>query len=494
MALTAETPGNLSPAPHFVLVPLLLQGHTIPMVDLACLLAARGARVSIVTTTVNAAQLQGVAERARRAKLLLEIVELPFPAAASPPPCSDSENVDDFLPLLQGLRVLASPLEAYLRALARRPSCMINDSLSSWAVGVARSVGVPRLSFQPTSCFFALCARNVGRQSGEDSGYVVPGMPLRVEMTKDTWSSSFLTTPAWEELLEEASEGVHAADGVVANTFMDLEEQLVQCYEAALGKPVWAVGPSCCLSNRPEKEIFLTTTTHANAMDDDQQQSAVMAWLDTMEQSVVIYVSFGSLVWMPPDQLYEVGHGLEESGRPFLWVVKESEETAVPEARRWLQALEARTAGRGLVARGWAPQLAILSHRAVGGFLTHCGWNSLLEAVTLGVPVLTWPHFADQFINQRLAVDVLGIGVPVVVVVVGGAAAPAVVVRGEVIARAVSELMGDGAVAQERRAKCKEYGERAHRAMEKGGSSYDNLTKLLHNFTPRTGRGRSLGI
>ncbi|EEC72713.1 hypothetical protein OsI_06314 [Oryza sativa Indica Group] len=119
----------------------------------------------------------------------------------------------------------------------------------------------------------------------------------------------------------------------------------------------------------------------------------------------------------------------------------------------------ARTATRGLVVRGWAPQVTILSHRAVGGFLTHCGWNSLLEAIARGVPVATWPHFADQFLNEQLAVDVLGVGVPI------GVTAPVsmlneeslTVDRGDV-ARVVSVLMdGGGEEAKERRRKAKEY-------------------------------------
>jgi UDP:flavonoid glycosyltransferase YjiC (YdhE family) len=134
------------------------------------------------------------------------------------------------------------------------------------------------------------------------------------------------------------------------------------------------------------------------------------------------------------------------------------------------------------VVRGWAPQLTILAHAAVGGFVTHCGWNSMLEALAHGVPVVTWPSFVDQFLNERLAVDVLGVGVPVTSF--RDEAVP-VVTRGDV-ARAVSELMGDGAAAQERRRKAKMYGDRAHRAMEKGGSSYENLTTLVQSFTLNT--------
>ena len=185
-----------------------------------------------------------------------------------------------------------------------------------------------------------------------------------------------------------------------------------------------------------------------------------------------------------------LSHGLEDSGRPFLWVVKEAE-VAAPEMREWLAALEARTAGRGLVVRGWVPQLAVLSHRAVGGFVTHCGWNSLLESIAHGVPVATWPHFADQYLNERLVVDMLGVGVPV-----GVTTASVMVFDDDTVAlpregvvRAVSALMGGGEEADERRRKAREYGEKARRAMEEGGSSYENLTRLVQSFAQSEVKG-----
>ncbi|KAF7051830.1 hypothetical protein CFC21_060025 [Triticum aestivum] len=450
--------------PHFVLVPLIGQGHTIPMSDLACLLAGRGARVSLVTTPVNAARLGGVADRARRAMLPLEIVELPFPSADDGLPTGSTASVDSFLRLFLDLYRLAGPLEAYVRALPRRPSCIISDACNPWTAGVARSVGVPRLFFHVPSVFYSLCDLNVATYGKDDhnASYVVPGMPVRVEMTKETWSSSFYTTPEWEQFTKEAREGMRSADGAVMNTFLGLEQQFVTSYEAALGKPVWALGPFYLGNRRDEDAIH---------------QSTVTAWLDKMDKDTVIYVNFGSLVQMPPKQLYEVGHGLEDSGKPFLWVVKESE-TALPEAQEWLQALEARTAGQGLILSGWAPQLAVMSHHAVGGFMTHCGWNSLLESIAHGVPVVTWPHFSDQFLNERLVVEVLGVGVPLM-----PSGNNRAVMRGH-IARAVSELMGDGEVAEERRRKCKDYGERAHAAVAKGGSSHENLTRLLQSFMP----------
>ncbi|GJN19299.1 hypothetical protein PR202_gb06560 [Eleusine coracana subsp. coracana] len=410
-AATIPTPP--APAPHFILVPLVALGHTIPMVDLARLLADRGARASLITTPLNASRLRGVADHAKLANLPLEIVALPFPTDVPglPPGCENIDQATDmrhFPPMFAALQTLAGPLEAHLRSLSPRPACVVSDWCNPWTAPVARRLGIPRLFFHGPSCFYSLCDLNVsahglheradndddGQKEEEKERFVVPGMPVRVEVTRAT-VPGFLNHPGFEALREAAVDAMHTADGAVVNTFVGLERQFVACYEAALGKPVWTLGPLCLASSR-DAEAAASLGDRLDA----QQQGAVAAWLDERDPDSVVYVSFGSLARKLPKQLFEVGHGLEDSGKPFLWVVKNSEATA-PGVQEWLRALEERTAGRGLVVRGWAPQLAILSHRAVGGFVTHCGWNSSLESVAHGVPVATWPHFSDQFLNER---------------------------------------------------------------------------------------------
>jgi hypothetical protein len=141
--------------------------------------------------------------------------------------------------------------------------------------------------------------------------------------------------PGFEAFREDALEAMHMADGVVVNTF----QEFVACYEAVLGKPVWTLGPFCLNSN--------LSRDRKSSVD----RSTVTDWLDAMDPGSVIFVNFGSLAQKLPKQLYEVGHGLEDSRKPFLWVVKDSE-VASPEAQEWLQGLEGRTARRGLVVRG----------------------------------------------------------------------------------------------------------------------------------------------
>ncbi|CAM0946220.1 unnamed protein product [Alopecurus aequalis] len=490
MAAAAET--SRSP-PHYVLVPVAAHGHLIPMLDLARLLASRGARASLVTTPLNVARLRGVADPSARSKSLLEIVELPFSPVdfGLPPDCQNADKITDntqFAPFFLALRNLAGPFEAYVHSLVPRPSCIIYDWCNSWTAGVASNLGIPRLFFHGPPCFYSLCdlladvhgLREQIAAAGDQETHDVPGMPVSVKVTKDT-APGWFYAPGSEWLRDEAMAAMRTADGAVVNTFLELEGEFVTCYEAALGKPVWTLGPFC-LHNQDEDDMASRGGDRSGV-----SESAITKWLDEQVPDSVVYVSFGSVARKLPKQLFEVGHGLEDSGKPFLWVVKDSE-LALPEVQGWLEVLEARTAGRGLVVRGWAPQLAILSHGAIGGFVTHCGWNSVVESIAHGVPVVTWPHFADQFLNEQLAVDVLGVGVPIgittpVMILDDDVAAP--VVRGDV-ARAVSTLVDGGEEAEERRRKAKEYGAKARVAMKEGGDSYKKLAQLIDSFKVET--------
>lgn len=474
---------------HFVLVPLMAQGHIIPIVDMAHFLARHGAHVTFLTTPLNALRIDAVIRRPNTSGLAIDFVSLPFPCADAGLPLG-CENLDalpspsrDYLPnFARACDMLRAPFTAHLRRHPLPPSCVVSDASQPWTGEMARDLGVPRLIFHGFGGFTILSRQILHKEdiyvrvTDESEILDVPGFPhpLRVPMGKGPGS---FWGPKLEHLRLRIMEEEAMADGVVVNTFDDIEAVYVESYQKMIGKKVWTVGP-LCLCNRDA--AHMAARGNKAAMDDKQ----CLRWLDSMAPTSVIYVSFGSLVTAGVEQIVEIGMALEGAGFPFVWAIKAGDRSA-KEVERWLaeSGLEERTKGRGLVIRGWAPQIMILSHPAVGGLLTHCGWNSTLEGICSGLPMVTWPHFGDQHMNQKVVVEVLRIGLAL-----GGGSAKwgnedsGTVVRREEIEKAVRELMGGGEEAEGRRARARELGEKAKRAMEEGGSSYQNLSTLIRQF------------
>jgi UDP-glucosyl transferase 73C len=216
-----------------------------------------------------------------------------------------------------------------------------------------------------------------------------------------------------------------------------------------------------------------------------------LKWLDSQQPCSVVYVCLGSVCNLITSQLIKLGLGLEESKKPFIWVIRGSTKNS-EELEKWISEdrYEERIKGRGLLIRGWAPQLLILSHPSVGGFLTHCGWNSIIESISAGVPMLTWPLFGDQFMNEKLVVQVRKIGVRVGVedpMKWGEEEKIGVLVEKEDVKAAIDMLMDEGEEREERRKRARELGEMAKRAVADGGSSHVQITLLIQDIMRQAG-------
>ncbi|KAK8698908.1 hypothetical protein V6N13_115013 [Hibiscus sabdariffa] len=183
--------------------------------------------------------------------------------------------------------------------------------------------------------------------------------------------------------VKAAREAESKSYGVVVNSFYELEATYGDYYKNVLRKKLWHIGPVS----------FCNRTTIDKA--DSEKKSAIdqhecLKWLDSKQPNSVLYISFGSLNTFSSAQLKEIVMGLEASELQFIWIVRKQNND--DEDDDWLpEGFEKRMEGKGLVIRRWTPQVLILDHEAVGGFMTHCGWNSTLEGVCGGVLMVTWP-------------------------------------------------------------------------------------------------------
>nr|UXY92013.1 UDP-glycosyltransferase UGT15 [Glycyrrhiza glabra] len=477
-------------APHFVLVPLLAQGHMIPMIDMARILAEKGVIVTLVSTPNNASRFEPTICRANKSGLPIHLLQIPFQFQQVGLPLG-CDNLDA-LPSTNLLRkfynaldMLQEPLEQHLKRHAHPPSCIISDKCLSWTSITAQKFNIPRLVFHGMSCFSLLSSFNIKLHnshlscSSDSEPFVIPGLPQRIEITKAQLPGAFVALPDLDDYRDKMCEAEMASYGVVVNSFEELEGGCAKEYEKAMSKRVWCIGP-VSLCNKGCLDKF------ERGNKPSIEEGHCMEWLNSMKPRSVIYVCLGSLCRLVPSQLIELGMGLEASNQPFIWVVKTAGENS-SELNNWLkdETFEERVRGRGLVIKGWAPQTLILSHPAVGGFLTHCGWNSTIEGVCSGLPMITWPLFAEQFLNEKLVVEVLKIGVRIGVEVPvrwGDEEKVGVVMKKSRVMEAIEMCMIGGEEGLKRRNRATELGKMARSAVQEEGSSHFNISCLIEEI------------
>ncbi|WKA00093.1 hypothetical protein VitviT2T_018483 [Vitis vinifera] len=258
------------------------------------------------------------------------------------------------------------------------------------------------------------------------------------------------------------------AKGVMVNTFIDLESHAIQSFSGSTVPPVYPVGP------------ILNTRTGFG--EDQQNASAIMSWLDDQPPSSVVFLCFGGMGSFGTDQIKEIAYGLERSGHRFLWSLRQAPQKGKMAFPRDYENIEEvlpdgflhRTARIGKII-GWAPQVAVLAHTAVGGFVSHCGWNSLLESIWYGVPVATWPIYAEQQINAFQMVKDLGLAVEIKI---DYNKDNNYIVNAHEIENGLRKLMS---INSEVRKKMNEMQQISRRVIIDGGSSHSSLGHFIEN-------------
>ncbi|XP_065871575.1 scopoletin glucosyltransferase-like [Euphorbia lathyris] len=471
--------GSLDQQLHIFFFPFMAHGHMIPTIDMAKLFASRGVKTTIVTTTVNAHPISKSIQTTKNLGFDIDIRVLRFPSveAGLPEGC---ENLDFVVSnpgkklhdrFLLATTMLQEQLEMLL--FECHPDCLVADMFFPWATDAAAKFGIPRLVFHGVS-FFALCAEECVRLyepyksvSSDDEPFVIPNLPGEIRLTRKQLpehSRQDLPETALSKLLKAWKESELKSFGVIVNNFYELEPDYADFYRKELGRKAWHIG-LVALSNRAVEDKAKR----------EKEAHECLKWLDSMKSDSVIYICFGTVANFTKSQLKEIAVALEASCHPFIWVVRREKEIESDE--EWLpRGFEERMEGKGLIIRGWAPQVLILEHEAVGGFVTHCGWNSTLEGISAGKRMVTWPVSAEQFYNEKLVTEVLKIGVSVGVKQWGKFHGDEI--KSEDIEKGIRRIM-EGEEVEAMRSRARKLGKMAREAVENGGSSYSDFNALV---------------
>ncbi|CAM0875073.1 unnamed protein product [Alopecurus aequalis] len=435
---------------RLVFVPFLARSHFAPLAAAATAASCGGdgTTSAIIITTPHFAALAP-------ASVLVRAVPFRFPGGhADFSLLPDEASAPVFFAAAED--ALAPVLAETLRAPTSGPVAVVSDAVLHWAPRVARECGVPHVTFHTIGAFAAASMVGVHLHRPEilSDPFVVPGgFPTPVKLRRVHVNEEAL---AHLPLFRAAEAESYA---VAFNSFSALEADFAEYYQCLEGSPkkVFLLGPRRASTSRSDV-----------AVKGGAERDPILTWLDGQASGSVVYACFGSTCGLSTNQLKELGAGLRASGLPFLWVIPTRTE-----------GIEEHASRHGMVVTGrWVPQAEILEHRAVGGFVSHCGWNSVLDAVWAGVPLATWPLRAEQFLNEAFLVDVLRVGV--CVREVASKADVEAVVPAEAVANAVGRLMGDDEdEATARRARVRELGVAARAAVAEGGSSCRDWARLV---------------
>ncbi|KAA8544111.1 hypothetical protein F0562_022123 [Nyssa sinensis] len=398
--------------PHAIFVAYPLQGHVIPSVHLAIKLASKGFIITFInthsihhqTTKAQANADQDIFTAVRQSGLDIRYTTV---SDGLPVEFDRSLNHDQFMAAL--LHVFSAHVEEAVAKIVRSSevppvSCLIADTFFVWPSKVAKKFGLKYISYWTEaalvfSLYYHVDLLRVNGHFGchdsrEDKIDYIPG--VRSIDPKDM--TSYLQesdTSVCHQIIFTSFKDVRGADFVLCNTIQELEPETVSALQAKM--PFYAVGP-----------IFPTGFTKSTVATSLWPESDCTSWLNTKPHGSVLYVSFGSYAHVTKNDLIEIAHGLSLSKVNFVWVlrpdiVSSDDEDPLPVG------FKEEIHDRAMIIP-WCCQIQVLTHQAIGGFLTHCGWNSILESLWCEVPLMCFPLLTDQFTNRRLVVDDWKIG------------------------------------------------------------------------------------
>ncbi|KAH6776980.1 hypothetical protein C2S51_008292 [Perilla frutescens var. frutescens] len=380
-----------------VMFPFLAHGHVFPFLELAKGLAKKQFHIYFCSTAINLESVKQSYFFTNDETISIELVELHLPSLPElPPHYHTTKNIPPHLmpTLLKAFQMSRSSFSDIITTL--KPDLLIYDMMQPWSAKTAASLGIPAVYFATTgSTTFSFSHHFYTHNSW------------------DTFPHKAIWLKEYEKReMRAASETIKVEDqgeGFVYGVFqLSHDLVLIKSCRGVEGKYIDYLSTLCERKIVPTGPLITFNAYNQESHVDDSE--IMMKWLSEKREFSTLYISFGSENYLSTERIKEIARGLELSGVNFIWVARTplGSEVSIDDALP--PGFLERVKHRGLVVRRWAPQAAILAHRSVGGFMSHCGWSSITESVYFGVPVVAVPLKLDQPINARLVVEA-GVGV-----------------------------------------------------------------------------------
>ncbi|KAJ8572399.1 hypothetical protein K7X08_008910 [Anisodus acutangulus] len=464
------------PQIHVFMVSFPGQGHVNPLLRLGKRLAAKG-----ILVTFSTAESYGVQMRKANKNLSDEptpygsgMIRFEFIDDAwdySKPEGTDLELYMKHLESL-GKQLLPQMIEENKKQ-GRPVSCLINNPFIPWVSDVAEILEIPSAvlwvqSAASFSCYYHYLHKLAPfpTDSKPELEVQLPSMPL----LKHDEVPSFLHPTSRYTMLKKAILGqfnkLSSPFCILMDTFQDLELELVDHLSKIC--PIKTVGP---LFKHPKLNSPNGEDVRGDLFTSD---SGIMQWLDSKSSSSVVYISFGSIVILKQEQIDEMAYGLLNSGVNFLWVLKEPSTGTGYLPVKLPDGFLDKAGDKAKIVQ-WCPQEQVLAHPSLASFLTHCGWNSTMEAISIGTPIIAFPQWGDQVLDAKYLVDVFKVGIQLC----RGEDENRIIPRDEV-EKCVREA--SGAKAAEMKENALKWKKAAEDAVADGGSSQQNLQAFIDDI------------
>lgn len=451
------------------------KGHTIPILHLTKLIHNHRPQATFTIFTTPANEPFILASLSSLPPNTINTISLPFSTTDDIPAGVESTDQLPSISLFHSFALATAKLQPlfetaleYIQKSQNPISFLISDGFLYWTHESASQFNITRLVFYGMNMYASTISMIVSqngllsRLNSNDELIQVPDFP-RIKLSKYDFDPTFMmkfdSQSQVSDFLMKCGKSVSTCNGMVVNSFYELEQPFIDYSNSTQPIKSWCVGPFC-MADKPTLER--------------SEKPLWIRWLDKKqsEGKPVLYVAFGSQAEISDEQLKEIAIGLEKSGVLFLWVlrIKSKQENV-------MEGFEERTKEQGLIVRGWVEQREILAHESVQGFLSHCGWNSALESICAGVPILAWPMMAEQHLNAKMVDEEINVGLRVETC----DGLPRGFVKWEGLSKMVKELM-EGEMGKKVRMNVKKLSEVAKKSVEEGGSSWGNLDTLLNEL------------